>query len=168
MSSLLDPRTPRFWILFFWYLSLFQIFGCPLQPEFKIVYNVFTVTYVFCFHRQLFGQPTGWNNFEYRLFRVLDRWNKCCGSLPLTYGSGSGSGSCIFRQFFCWLRFEGTFTSLFKDKKRKRSKKNSRDQDLLLFSLLVDGRIRIRSCTYNDWSGYGRPKNIQFRIRIHN
>ncbi len=60
------------------------------------------------------------------------------GSMPLTNGSGSGcgSGSCYFyhwpsrrqqknikKRFFCLLLFEGTFTSIFKDKKSKRSHK---------------------------------------------
>jgi hypothetical protein len=60
-----------------------------------------------------------------------------CGSMPLTYGSGFGSGSCYFRhwltrsrqktnfkkKFFCLLLFEGTFASFFKDKKSKISLK---------------------------------------------
>jgi hypothetical protein len=61
------------------------------------------------------------------------------GSMPLTNGSGSGCGyvSCyfcqwpsrgqrkliLFKKFFCLLLFEGTFTSLFKDKKSKKSHK---------------------------------------------
>jgi hypothetical protein len=57
------------------------------------------------------------------------------GSAPLTYGSGFGSGSCFFRQ---WQRrcqqkislfqsflllLEGSFTSIFKDKKSNRNHK---------------------------------------------
>ncbi len=60
------------------------------------------------------------------------------GSMPLTNGSGCGSGSCYFfviilsdankkqyflNKFFCLLLFEGTFASFFKDKKSKRSHK---------------------------------------------
>ncbi len=58
------------------------------------------------------------------------------GSMPLTYGSGFGAGSCyfwhcpsrwqqklFFKTFFCWLLFKGTFTSFFKDKKSKKSGK---------------------------------------------
>jgi hypothetical protein len=60
------------------------------------------------------------------------------GSMPLTngsgFGSGFGSGSCYFRllpsisqqktnfykKFSCFLLFEGTFRSLFKNKKSKK------------------------------------------------
>ncbi len=62
-------------------------------------------------------------------------WIRVRGSLPLTYGSESGSGDpapdpalfvsdlqdanlkIFFSNFFGLLRFEGTFTSVFKDKK---------------------------------------------------
>ncbi len=60
------------------------------------------------------------------------------GSGPLTNGSGSGCGSCYFRQwpsrhqqktnlklkFFCLLLFEGTFTSFFKDKRSRRTRQD--------------------------------------------
>jgi hypothetical protein len=58
----------------------------------------------------------------------------------------------FFLSFFCLLRFEGTFTSAFKDKKSKELK-SSRNQGFLTF-LHVDGRIRIRIRTNNDRSGY--------------
>jgi hypothetical protein len=44
-------------------------------------------------------------------------------SIPLTYTFGSSLFASVFqdankkRQFFCLLLFEGTFTSVFKDKK---------------------------------------------------
>jgi hypothetical protein len=44
------------------------------------------------------------------------------------------------RKFFCLLLFEGTFTSLFKDKKSKRSHKTA---GIFLLFLLADRRIRI-------------------------
>jgi hypothetical protein len=64
-----------------------------------------------------------------------DSTNQCCGSMKFWYGSGSGSAvqylglmdpdPAIFASdlqdvnkiFFCFLLFEGTFTSFFKDKK---------------------------------------------------
>ncbi len=81
------------------------------------------------------------------------------GSMPLTNGSGFGSGSCYFRhwpsrrqqktnlkkKFFCLLTFwrYRTFTSCFKDKKSKRSHKTVESRFLLIF-LLHYRRIRIR------------------------
>ncbi len=64
-------------------------------------------------------------------------WIWIRGFLPLTNESGFGSGSCYFRywplrrqqktkflnKIFCLLLFEGTFTSFFKEKKSKRSRK---------------------------------------------
>ncbi len=75
---------------------------------------------------------------------------QCCGSMTFWCGSGSGSADpslwlmdpdpdpAIFvvnlqdanknkwkKKFFCLLLFEDTFTSFFKNKKLKRSKKNS-------------------------------------------
>ncbi len=58
-------------------------------------------------------------------------WIRIRGSMPMT----CGSGSCYFhhwpskrqqktnfnKKFFCILLFEGTFTSIFEDKKSKRS-----------------------------------------------
>jgi hypothetical protein len=53
------------------------------------------------------------------------------GSMPLTNGTGFGSGSCYFRHWilrrqqkflkkvFCLLLFKGTFTSFFKDDQSK-------------------------------------------------
>ncbi len=72
------------------------------------------------------------------LILALRHGNQCCGSMTFWYGSESrfGSGSSIIvsdlktptknqfnKMFFCLLFFEGTFTSFFKDKKSKRSRK---------------------------------------------
>ena len=48
-----------------------------------------------------------------------------------------------FKKFFCLLLFEGIFTSVFTDKKSKRSHKIVEIK--VLHFLLVDGRIRIRT-----------------------
>ncbi len=87
------------------------------------------------------------------VFRIHDilGWIRIRGSMPLT--NGSGSRSCFFRHgpsrcqqktnfwhyFFCILLFEGTFTSLFKDKKSKRSHKchNSRNQSFSYYFCLM-------------------------------
>ncbi len=66
---------------------------------------------------------------ELRIRGILARI-RINGSVPLTNGSRSGSGSCYFRHspsktqmFVCLLLFEGTYTSFFKDKKSSRSRK---------------------------------------------
>ncbi len=46
-------------------------------------------------------------------------------------------------KFFCLLLFEGTFTSVFKDKKSKRSHKTLGIIRFFLLFLLADRRIRI-------------------------
>ncbi len=82
------------------------------------------------------------------VFRILDIlvWIRIRGSMPLTNGSGFGSGSCYFRHwpsrrqqksylkksfsaYYC--TFEGAFTSFFKDKKSKRSQKTVGIKDFL-------------------------------------
>jgi hypothetical protein len=92
-----------------------------------------------------FADLTPYLLFNLRLSAVLRfhdilMWIQIRGSMPLTngsgFGSGCGSGSSIFiidiedankklfyKKFFCILLFEGTFTSYFKDKKSKRSHK---------------------------------------------
>jgi hypothetical protein len=77
------------------------------------------------------------------------------GSMPLTNGSESGSGSCYFRHwpsrcqqktnflifFCCFLLFKGTFTSFFKDKKLKESQ-NRRNQGFsCYFWMMTKGSI---------------------------
>ncbi len=77
-----------------------------------------------------------------RIHEIL-MWIRIRGSMPLTNGSGFGSGSgcrsgsCYFRhgpsrcqqktnlkkKFFCLLLFEGTYTSFFINKKSKRCHK---------------------------------------------
>ncbi len=68
--------------------------------------------------------------------------DQCCGSVTF--------------MFFCLLLFEGTLTSVFKDKQSKRSHKVA-DIKIVLTFLLFDGRIRIREA-----------QNIRLRIRINN
>jgi hypothetical protein len=63
----------------------------------------------------------------------------------------------FFSKFFCLLLFEATFTSVFKDKKSKISSKIIETKVFLTF-LLVDGRIQIRIRTYDDGSGFERPR----------
>jgi hypothetical protein len=80
------------------------------------------------------------------------------GSAPITYRSRSGA--CFFRhwltrcqkKFFSKVFFAYYFTSVFKDKKSKRSHDIAEIKVFLNF-LLVDGRIRIR--TKNNEGFYG-------------
>jgi hypothetical protein len=57
------------------------------------------------------------------VLRIRTFWSG--SSAPLTSGSRSGSGPYYYRQdgkktiFFCLLLFEPTFTSFFKDKRKK-------------------------------------------------
>ncbi len=77
------------------------------------------------------------------LFRIRIR-----GSVPLTYGSGSCFFSLVadkvptknkfFFEVFLLLFFEGTFTSVFIDKKSKRSHRIVEIKVLLFFFQLVD------------------------------
>ncbi len=105
--------------------------------------------------------------------------------MPLTPGFGCGSRSCYFRhwpsrrqlktnfwkKFLCYLLFEDTFTSFFKDKKSKRSHKAEGNKVFLtIFCLVIEGS---RSIALTNGSGFGsrRPKNIRIRriqIRIRN
>ncbi len=76
----------------------------------------------------------------------------------------------FFKKFFCWLLFEGTFTSFFKDEKSKRSHKwkNSRNQGFsYYFCLMIEGSGS-GSIPLTNGSGSRRPKNIRIRIRIRN
>jgi hypothetical protein len=88
------------------------------------------------------------------------------GSMPLTNGSGFGSGcgsgdpaifvidlqdankKIIKKKFFCLLLFEGTFTSFSKIKSQKEVKNQSKSRFFLLF-LLGDRRLRIH--TFGQW-----------------
>ncbi len=100
----------------------------------------------------------------------------CCGSVPLTNGSGSGSGSCYFRQtatknvfpkLLCLLLFEATFTSLFKDKKVTKKSQNSRNEGFSkYFCLMIE---ESRSVPRTNGSGSGTLKNIRIlQIRLGN
>ncbi len=50
----------------------------------------------------------------------------------------------IYKKIFCILLFEGTFSSIFKNKKVKKKSRNSRNQGFFLPFLLNDRRIRIK------------------------
>ncbi len=113
-------------------------------------------------------------------------------SMPLTNGSGCGSGSCYFRRwlsscqqktnflfrFFCWLLFESTFTSFFKDiKSIKVTKQSRRNQGFsYYFCLVIEGSgsgsgAGSWSIPLTYGSGSRRPKNIwirRIRIRVRN
>ena len=109
-------------------------------------------------------------------------WIRIRGSMPLTNGSGFGSGSCYFRhwpsrcqqktnfltQFFCLLLFEGTFTLFSKIKSQKESQ-NSRIQGFsYYFSIMMEGsgsRAGSGSIPLTSGSGSGWPKNLWIRIR---
>ncbi len=98
------------------------------------------------------------------------------GSMPLTYGSGFGSGSWLrtllfstltfkmpaknlfFNTIFSayYLLFEANFTSFFKDKKAKRVAKKQESRFFLLFlhddrRIRIQSRIRIRIHTSDQW-----------------
>ncbi len=95
-------------------------------------------TYPYCVHCTVPILPVQW--IRDILVRIRTRW-----SVPLT----SVSVSCFFLQsFFSLLLFEVIFTSVFKDKKSKRSHKIVETKFFLLV-LFVDGRIRIS----RSWSG---------------
>ncbi len=108
--------------------------------------------------------------FVYSLFRIHDIlvWIRIRihRSMPLTNGSGCGSGTCYFRhwpsrgqqktnlkKFFCLLLFEGTFTSFFKDKNSESSQ-----YELRFFLHFLLGYRRMM-----EGSGSGRPKNMWIR-----
>jgi hypothetical protein len=62
----------------------------------------------------------------------------------------------IFSTFYCLFLFEGTFTSVFIDKKSKRSDKLVEIEVFLTF-LPVDGSGSVQN---KEGSGSGRPKNM--------
>ncbi len=111
--------------------------------------------------------------------------NQCCGSvtfwyldpdLPLAYGSGSGYGSCFFRQWLtrCQQVSLQCFASDFlkvhfpQSKSQKEVKKNSKNQAFSYFWCLLMEGPGCGSVTNKDGSRSKRPKNIRLlRIRIH-
>ncbi len=117
----------------------------------------------------------------YGLYNVL-----CCGSMISWYGSGSGSISPMYdpdpanivsdlqnaNKFFWLLLFEGTFTSFFKDKSKKKSQNIKNQCFSYYFCLMIEGSGAgpgSRSISLTNGSGSGRPKNIWIlRIRILN
>jgi hypothetical protein len=97
-------------------------------------------------------------------------WHSC-GSLtdpdPALFDGGFQDAN---KKFFRLLLFEGTFTSVFKNKKTYRSHKTLPtylEIKVFLPFLLNNGRIRIqiRIHTNNNGSGSGRHKSL--RIRNH-
>ncbi len=116
-------------------------------------------------HNHTRHQQKAWFPSVFRIHDILV-WIRIRGYMPLT----NGSGSCYFRHWpsrcqqklifvrknFCFLLFEGTFTSFFKDKKLKGSYKTVR---FFLIFLLDDGRIRIHTSE--------SVLRIRIRIRIH-
>ncbi len=90
------------------------------------------------------------------------------GSMPLTDGSGFGSGSCYFRhrpsrrqqkinnkKVFLLITFEGTFTSFSKRKSPKKSQKRIKVFLTIFFCLMIEGS---GSGSIPMTSGSGRPK----------
>ncbi len=90
------------------------------------------------------------------------------GSVPVT----NRSGSCYFRQwqdgnnkknsnFFCFLLFEATLTSVFKEKSRHKESQNRRNQGFSYYFCLVIEGFGSGSVYRANGSGSGRPKNIR-------
>ncbi len=108
-----------------------QLFACPFMPIKNLFYQ---------------------SRIRYIFIRIRIRIRR---SIPLTNRSRSWSGSCSFRQWpstsrrqhkiffsiFCWLLFEGTFTSFFKDRIHKVVTKEQKSR---FFFLLCLGYVRIR------------------------
>ncbi len=87
-----------------------------------------------------------------------------CGSRSMLLTNGSGS--CW--RFFCFLLFEGTFTSFFKDKKSKRSHETVGQGFSYYFCLMIK-ESGSGSIPLTNGSGSGRPKNMWIRwVRIRN
>jgi hypothetical protein len=94
------------------------------------------------------------------------------GSLPLTNGSGFGSGSFYFRQrpsiwqilfflfksFFCLLLFQASFTSFFKDKKVIQKSQSSRNQVFSYNICMIMEGCKAGAVPGTNISGSGRPK----------
>ncbi len=87
----------------------------------------------------------------------------------MTFWNGSGSWSAYpqhwnygsgFRSLF-YFTFEGTFTSVFKDRKSEKSHKNSIIKVFLLFCLIVRGSGSVQIMTGTDSGGpkYSDPTN---------
>jgi hypothetical protein len=74
--------------------------------------------------------------------------------------------------FFCLLIFKGTLTSFFKDKKSKRSKKNSRNQTFSYYFCLIYTSglwIRIQEVRIRNFAViYFQKYCTLIRIRIRN
>ncbi len=109
------------------------------------------------------------------VFRIHDilMWIRIRGSVPLTTGSGCGSGSCYIRslpsrrkqknknkKFFCLLLFEGIFKSFFKDKSPKEVTTQKDRGFSYYFCLMIEGS---GSISLASGSGSGRPKNMWIR-----
>ncbi len=144
----------------------------------------------FSWKDQSYPYPTRWCQLYTQLiFQKSFLLNQCCGSVTFLYGSGSrsvpiagsipltygcGSGSCSFRQWllrcqqiqvFYLLFFKVHFHQSSKIKVIKKSQ-NRRNQGFSYFLCMVMELGRIR--TNNDGSGSERLKNLRIlRIRIH-
>ncbi len=114
-------------------------------------------------------------------------WIRIRGSMPLTNGSGFGSGSWIrillfsslnfkmlaknlifLQKFFCLLLFEGTFTLFYLNIKSQKVSQNRRIQDFSYYFCMIEGSGS-GSIPLTSGSGSGRPKTPLIRwIRIRN
>jgi hypothetical protein len=64
----------------------------------------------------------------------------------------------FFKMFFCFLLFEVTFTSFFKEKKIQKKSQNSRNQGFSNYFCLMTERSGSGSKPLTNGSGSGRPK----------
>ncbi len=118
---------------------------------------------------------------------VILVWIRICGSMPLTngsgFGSGCGSGSCYFRHWpsrrqqktnlkinvFLLITFWRYIYIIFQRKKVQKKSQNSRNQGVsYYFCLMIEGSGSIPP-TSGFGSGSGRPKNMWIRnTALHN
>ncbi len=116
---------------------------------------------------------------------VPDQWHFESDPDPWirTFGYGSGSRSCSFRQWllrcqqkifflssrFLLITFCRTFTSVFEDRKSLRSHKTAKIMVFFLIFLLVDVRIRILEAkNYGSGSSSGSGSLISTYITTEN
>jgi hypothetical protein len=105
-------------------------------------------------------------------------WIRIRGSMPLTNGSGFGSGSCYFRHCPSRCQQKTIFFSSdcyflkvnlhhFSKIKSQQESQNSRNQGFsYYFCMMIEGSgAGSGSITLTDGSGSGRPENMWIRIR---